>query len=79
MPYIKQNRYEVAQEFPTNSGELNYAITQLIKNYLGRLGLQYHTINDCLGALEGAKIEFYRRVVVPYEEDKIVENGDVYK
>jgi len=31
-----------------------------------------------MGALEGAKLEFYRRVVVPYEEKKMKENGDVY-
>jgi len=33
---------------------------------------------DVLGALEGAKQEFYRRKVVQYEENKIAENGDVY-
>jgi hypothetical protein len=39
----------------------------------------YQTFNDALGALEGAKQEFYRRVVVPYEEQKRFENGDVYE
>ena len=29
-------------------------------------------------ALEGAKLEFYRRIVAPYEELKIKENGEVY-
>jgi hypothetical protein len=43
-----------------------------------RQPLTYQTMNDCLGALEGAKLEFYRRVVVPYEEQKKYENGDVY-
>jgi len=41
-------------------------------------GLTYQTINDVIGALEGAKMEFYRRVAVPYEEGKIILNGDVY-
>ena len=40
--------------------------------------LTYQTMNDIIGALEGAKLEFYRRVVVPYENDKIEQNGDVY-
>jgi hypothetical protein len=38
----------------------------------------YQRLNDALGALEGAKLEFYRRVVVPYEDWKMTENGDVY-
>jgi len=41
-------------------------------------GPSYQTINDIIGALEGAKMEFYRRVVVPYEDKKIKDNGDVY-
>jgi hypothetical protein len=42
------------------------------------MGLSYQTINDIVGALEGAKLEFYRRVAVPYEDKKIIENGDVF-
>ena len=42
------------------------------------MGNSYATINDIIGALEGAKMEFYRRVVAPYEDEKIKENGDVY-
>jgi len=32
-----------------------------------------------IGALEACKLEFYRRAVVPYEDKKIKENGDVYE
>jgi hypothetical protein len=46
--------------------------------YANVQGLKYKTINDILGALEGAKMEFYRRVVVKYEDSKREENGDVY-
>jgi len=59
-------------------GELNYAITTLIKNYQEYKGLRYQTINDIVGALEGAKCEYYRRVAIPYENEKIKSNGDVY-
>lgn len=59
-------------------GTLNYLITKLLINYIKHKGLSYNSINDCLGALEGAKLEFYRRVAVPYEKKKIKENGDVY-
>ena len=32
-----------------------------------------------MGALAGAQMEFYRKVVVPYELDKEAENGGVYE
>ena len=47
-------------------------------DYIKRLGLNYQNINDIVGALDGAKAEFQRRVVVDYEKAKIEENGDVY-
>jgi hypothetical protein len=34
--------------------------------------------NDVIGALECCKLELYRRMVAPYENTKIKENGDVY-
>lgn len=83
MPYIKKKdveRLETNREYPvlTTAGELNYYITTLVDTYLSDNGLKYQTINDIVGALEGAKLEFYRRVVAPYENMKIKDNGDVY-
>ncbi len=83
MPYISQARRDVIEDqtgVPRTAGELNYAITRLCVNYLQDPGveLSYQLINDVLGALEGAKLEFYRRVAVPYEDKKIEDNGDVY-
>jgi hypothetical protein len=88
MPYIKQERRDqllnndfpenVGDNFAKNSGELNFYITMLIKEYLLTKGTSYEAINDILGALEGAKLEFYARVARPYEDTKIQENGDVY-
>ena len=80
MPYIDaEKKTELAfGRAPGVSGELNYEITRLIKEYWGFHGPNYQCINDIVGALEGAKLEFYRRVAVPYEEKKIKENGDVY-
>lgn len=82
MPYIKKDRrHQVWMEFPMclpeNAGELNYTITTLLIDYFGNHH-NYQGINDILGALEGAKLEFYRRVAVPYENGKIKSNGDVY-
>ena len=59
-------------------GQLNYGITSLAVDYVDQHGLSYDTINAVLGALEGAKLEFYRRVAGRYEDEKIKENGDVY-
>jgi hypothetical protein len=84
MPYIKQKDREKF-DYPLNTlnqigidspGELNYLITKLLCLYMIK-GKNYQHINDVLGALEGAKLEFYRRVAVDYEEKKIKENGDV--
>ena len=90
MPYISPDqRYFLACDqcggtcWSAKPGDLNYAITVLLREHLGGLArsgveVTYQHLNDCLGALEGAKLEFYRRVVVPYEEKKRTENGDVY-
>ncbi len=82
MPYIKQKdrtRIEDGTSIivPKNAGELNFILTSIIQYYFLHRGGRYQQINDVIGALEGAKLEFYRRVVAPYEDEKIKENGDV--
>jgi hypothetical protein len=82
MPYVKQEEREYLgwplEQSSENGGQLNFQITQLILDYYNRNGQRYQQINDVLGALEGAKLEFYRRVAAPYEDKKIKENGDVF-
>ena len=77
MPYISEMQ-RLTLDVPTNAGELNYLLTCLILDYLALNGTKYQTINDVVGALEGCKLEFYRRLAAPYEDGKIIENGDVY-
>jgi len=82
MPYIKKHRRALLDDSESGpgaetAGELNYLITILLHRYLELHELSYQTLNDILGALDGAKMEFYRRVVAPYEDIKIKENGDV--
>lgn len=83
MPYITDSAYRTVLR-PSSAlsastpGELNFQITTLLTQYIKSKGLDYQAINDVLGALEGAKLEFYRRVAVPYEDQKIQQNGDVY-
>jgi len=63
----------------TTPGELNFEFSVLIEDYLkANWPVNYQVLNDVLGALSGAAAEFNRRVVVPYEETKLAENGDVY-
>jgi hypothetical protein len=81
MPYIKtDSKCELLswERHPATPGELNYMLTALLVNYLGDHGTNYTTLNSIIGALECAKQEFYRRVVVPYERVKEAQNGDVY-
>ena len=88
MPYItKKDRIKfetslskILQSYiqePFTTGELNYLITKIIHMYIEEKGLKYEYINDVIGVLECAKTEFERRVVGPYEEKKIKENGDI--
>lgn len=78
MPYIKKERRNFLLDSPAeNPGDLNYIISECIQDYWVE-HQNYQAINDIIGALEGAKLEFYRRVAAPYEDQKIKENGDVY-
>lgn len=89
MPYIKQ---EDRKKFlvplmnlnPTTPGELNYCISMLCHQYLkdtsengDKYSARYQKHNDVIGALEGAKMEFYRRMTAPYEDKVIETNGDI--
>ena len=81
MPYVTQEDRERldAGENPRGPGELNYVITKILDEYLsGRGGIRYAHLNEVVGVLECAKLELYRRLAAPYEDRKIVENGDVY-
>jgi hypothetical protein len=58
-------------------GDLNYLMTCLTHAYIKRKGLNYASLNDVKGVFAAASDEFTRRVVNPYEDKKIEENGDV--
>lgn len=83
MPYITKLRRLILKPFIMalskiikNSGELNYTITELL---LGRKPKCYEEYNSLMGVMESCKLEFYRRAVALYEDEKIKDNGDVYK
>lgn len=92
MPYIKKEQRErilldrtsdhtvkyIDMRFIHLSGELNYAITELLNYWLIKNGVNYTEINTLIGVLECAKQELYRRIASPYEDEKKKQNGDVY-
>ena len=88
MPYITQEDrkkyndilYNIKSHFEyygISPGNLNYLITMIIHEYIGKKGLSYTHLNDVVGVLESAKAEFQRTVVANYEDKKISENGDL--
>jgi len=88
MPYIPQDERgdldELARALTTNlmsgnfRGKLNYFISSVAQGLIEANGVSYSFINDFIGVLECCKLELYRRVASPYEDQKIEENGDVY-
>ena len=83
MPYLTKNRQKelYSREFSNvnTPGDLNFVFSEIIKTYLYNKTINYQAYNDVIGALEACKLELYRRMVAPYEDIKIQENGDIYE
>lgn len=87
MPYIEETQKEVCNSllkevldkvcYKTKTGILNYIITKILLKAIGQTPT-YSRYNELVGVLECAKLELYRRAIVPYEEKKKEKNGDVY-
>jgi len=91
MPYIAQDKRlmlnhalatlaagVIVEEPKNQAGVLNYCISALLNEVLKTNGMSYRNINELIGVLECAKLELYRRVASPYEDEKMDSNGDVY-
>ncbi|KON29348.1 hypothetical protein AC480_03335 [miscellaneous Crenarchaeota group archaeon SMTZ1-55] len=87
MPYITQEkrplyRKEIEalvkklteQPVTEQDGDVNYIVTSILKQLYAP---RYFNYNRAIGVLEAIKQEYYRRVVAPYEDTKIRDNGDV--
>lgn len=59
-------------------GDLTYAITRLLNNYLAQNGVRYQHIAEISGALHQAGRDFDERIVEPYEHKKVLENGEAW-
>lgn len=82
MPYVPQRVREAVAPKPEDPagtvGELTFQIQQLLKAWLQTHGVRYSSIAECLGALEGAKLDLWDRIGRNYEQSKAQENGDVW-
>lgn len=57
------------------NGVVTYAIYKIIMNLYG--DGNYEILSNAIKVLESVKLEYYRRVITPYENMKIYENGDI--
>jgi hypothetical protein len=91
MPYIKQERRTALQEVTLEElaneiqsvGEFNYIISYIanglvFNSALDKAHLSYKNLSAIRAEIQDAADEFYRRVMVPYENSKMQANGDVY-
>ncbi|MDD5016321.1 MAG: hypothetical protein PHW73_14725 [Atribacterota bacterium] len=89
MPYIKKDQRNIYSSSIENitsilsqnkwkKGDFNYCISMIINAWVKDTGLSYDTLSNITGVLNDIKTEFERKVVAPYENKKIEENGEVY-
>ena len=88
MPYIPQDERkeldDLAGALTTQlrngnfRGRLNYFISSVAQGLIEANGVSYSFLNDFIGVLECVKLELYRRVASPYEDEKMGQNGDVF-
>lgn len=87
MPYIKKDQRPPIDKLvkplidhlnslplEDQDGSLNYIVTKIIKHVYPK---KYFHFNRALGVLTAITQELYRKIVGPYEDTKISENGDV--
>ena len=89
MPYIKkdsrlyydldiENLIVLLRASSNQDGDLNYVLSRIVSGTVANSGgFRYKDIAKAVGALECAKLEFYRRVGSLREDQAIKENGDI--
>lgn len=81
MPYIPQKRrdeldfliYKMGDNLNFD-GDLNYLVFTLCKRYIKP---SYNNYKNYLSEIQESIHEIRRRILVPYENQKIIENGDI--
>lgn len=82
MPYIQKERrpdcdlvVDVMKEIKVAAnGDLNYILYKFCKEWIKP---SYNNYKNFCGELRQCATEIERRILGPYEDEKIVENGDV--
>lgn len=82
MPYVKQDRRHdldlivklMEEAEVVANGDLNYILYAFCKRHIEP---SYNNYKNFLGELNEAAEEIRRRLLSPYEDQKILENGDV--
>ena len=82
MPYIKKERRPICDEIVTAmhaagikaDGDLNYILYAFCKRYVPA---SYNQYKNYISELQETATEIRRRILGPYEDQKIIENGDV--
>jgi len=59
------------------AGHLNYLNFKIVRRWIKKNGKKYFAFATIVGTLICCILEIYRRLVAPYEDKKIRENGDV--
>lgn len=91
MPYIAPDLRPVFEEsisflaaevsklpIEKQDGAVNYVVTRLLHEIYGlKASPSYFVMNRAVGTLEAIKMELYRRVCAPYEDEAAQRNGDV--
>jgi len=86
MPYINQEYRESLDEVVSimldkgvePNGTLNYVLFKFCKEYFKHRSQEsYNTLKNFIGELNESAAEIRRRILFPYEDKKIEENGDV--
>lgn len=85
MPYTREERrklqYRPIEELVDtiqDKGDLNHAICELAALLMAKTGgMGYPNVSNWIDGVQGARDELKRRLLDPYEDIKIIENGDV--
>jgi len=81
MPYIKNKEHrkecdeivELMDDYLSLDGDLNYVLFKFAKG----MPSEYKLYRNLIGELNECVAEIRRRLLAPYEDKKIKENGDV--
>ena len=85
MPYIEKKdrgdfdiRIKGLAGIIRNKGEMNYVISELVGQWIVANQLyNYEGISNAISAVHDAEIELNRRILMPYEVNKILVNDDL--